>query len=208
MIRVLAYGMGNVQSVLNAFEFLGFPAAAAERPADLDDADRIVIPGVGAFGEAMMRLTNLGFVAALNAHVLTGRKPVLGICLGMELFAETGSEFGDHGGLGWIPGRAEKIPDRGGRLRLPHVGWNDLDVVRRQPFFADLGEDRACYFAHTYHLKAADPGDVVATVAYDRVLTAAVARGNVLGLQFHPEKSQDVGLAILRAFAQWDGTAC
>lgn len=207
MIRVASYGMGNVESVLNALAAIGAKAAPAERPADLADADRLVIPGVGAFGEAMRRLTDLGFLPALERLVLTEKKPALGICLGMELFADVSFEFGEHKGLGWIPGRVEAIPDRGGALRLPHVGWNDVHVRVREPFFAGLDADAACYFVHGYHFRAADPRHVLATVDYGRELVAAVGRDNILGLQFHPEKSQDAGLAILAAFAKWDGTA-
>ena len=207
MIRVVSYGMGNIQSVLNAFTAVGAAAAPAERPEDLDDAERIVIPGVGAFGEAMLRLAHLGFLPALQRQAVTDRKPTLGICLGMELFADVSFEFGEHKGLGWIPGRVEAIPDRGGALRLPHVGWNDVHVRVPEPFFSGMGADAACYFVHSYHFRAADPHHVLATVEYGRELAAAVGRDNIVGLQFHPEKSQDAGLAILAAFAAWDGAA-
>jgi glutamine amidotransferase len=201
MIGVVAYGMGNVRSVLNALEHVGADAALAATPEDLDRADKILLPGVGAFGEAMRRLTERGVKPALDEQVLGRGKPILGICLGMQLLAETGTEFGEAKGLGYIPGRVEIIPREDRTLRLPHMGWNGLDIVKDCPLLGGIAGDTCCYFVHSYHLKAGRPGDVSATCDYGGPVTAAVSAGHIFGTQFHPEKSQRVGLRILSNFA-------
>ncbi|WP_119417833.1 imidazole glycerol phosphate synthase subunit HisH [Desertibaculum subflavum] len=201
MIGIVSCGIGNVQSVLNAFARLGHEAMAVEDPARLGEADRIVLPGVGAFPSCMRRLQESGFRAALDRDVKSG-KPFLGVCVGMQLMAETGTEFGDMPGLGYIPGRVELIPKTSPDLRIPHIGWNDLRIARPTPLLAGLDTDSACYFVHSYALRCAEEQDVAAWTDYGSPVVAAVARGNVFGLQAHPEKSQLVGLRILDNFAR------
>lgn len=202
MIAIVAYGMGNIQSVVNAFEHLGHKVMVARTPAEIESADKILLPGVGAFRAAMERLESGGFRPALDEAVLVKRKPVLGICLGMQLLAETGTEGGDVRGLGWIPGQVEIIPRGARRLRLPHVGWNDIEAQGACPLLAGLDGDRAFYFVHSYHLVAAEPADVAGITDYGGPVTAAVWRGHVFGLQPHPEKSMGPGLKVLDAFAK------
>ncbi|MBT3402013.1 MAG: imidazole glycerol phosphate synthase subunit HisH [Rhodospirillaceae bacterium] len=201
MIAVVGYGMGNVQSVVNALDHIGAPNAVTEDPRALSKADRILLPGVGAFRRAMERLEKTGFAAALRAGAAAGT-PILGICLGMQLLATTGTECGETPGLGLVPGQVERIP-AGEAWRLPHMGWNDLDLRRDDPLLAGLdGQgDTACYFVHSYHLVPDDEGAISATCDYGTPVTATISAGSVYGAQFHPEKSQAVGLAILANFA-------
>ena len=201
MIGIVAYGMGNVRSVLNAFEHVGAEAALAGTPEELGRVDKILLPGVGAFGEAMRRLGERGLKPALDEQVLGRKKPILGICLGMHLLAETGTEFGEAKGLAYIPGRVEMIPRKGTGLRLPHMGWNSLDIVQDCPLLNGIAGDTCCYFVHSFYLKATSQDDVSATCDYGGAVTAAVSAGHIFGTQFHPEKSQHVGLRILSNFA-------
>lgn len=202
MIAIVSYGMGNIQSVRNAFEHLGHEVSVAEAPGELAGADKVVIPGVGSFPKAMERLSRSGFRDALDEMVLVRKKPVLGICLGMQILADSGTEFGDCEGLGWVPGRVERIPRSGPDLRLPQVGWNALQITKACPLFDGMGEDTCCYFLHSYHLRAARPQDVSATVDYGGPITAAVSVDHIFGMQYHPEKSQRVGLKVLDNFAR------
>lgn len=201
MIAVVSCGIGNVQSVLNAFARLGHDARAVEDPGRLGEAARIVLPGVGAFPSCMRRLEESGFRAAIDREV-KGGKPFLGVCVGMQLMAEIGTEFGETPGLGYISGRVELIPKTAPDLRIPHIGWNDLKIAKPTPLLAGLEADTACYFVHSYALRCSDEQDVAAWTDYGSPVVAAVARGNVFGLQAHPEKSQLVGLKILDNFAR------
>lgn len=202
MIGVVAYGMGNIQSVCNAFDYLGHPVTVVETPDDLNAVERIVLPGVGAFPSAMARLHDTGFARALDEQVRERGKPVLGICLGMQLLAEEGTEFRQCPGLGWIPGRIEIIERETTGLRLPQIGWNELAITGDSPLLAGLGNAPCCYFVHSYHFRPRDPAHIEATVDYGGPVTAAVAHGNIFGVQFHPEKSQKVGLKVLDNFAR------
>lgn len=202
MIAVVAYGMGNVRSVMNALDHIGISASVAEKPADLTTADKVIIPGVGAFRQAMARLSETGFKDALNEHAMAKKKPILGICLGMQLLATTGTEGGESQGLGWIPGRVVTIPRGPQNLRLPHVGWNEIIAKKDCPLLSDLGADSVFYFVHSFHLKA-DVEDYVSGVTdYGGPITASVSRANVFGMQAHPEKSQKGGLKVLSNFAK------
>ena len=202
MIGIVSYGMGNIQSVCNAFDYLGHDLLVADGPDDLGRCDHLVLPGVGSFPAAMERLSANGFVDALEEQVRDREKPLLGICLGMQLLADTGTEFRECAGLGWIPGRVEMIEREPPDLRLPQMGWNELEIANAEPLFAGVEGDTSCYFVHSFHLCPREPADVAATVDYGGPVTAAVARGNVFGVQFHPEKSQKVGLQILDNFAK------
>jgi glutamine amidotransferase len=198
LIGIIGYGMGNLRSVLNALEHLGAPCAVVDSPQAACDAEKLVLPGVGAFGEAMRRLDELGFAEALPsiAHQDT---PLLGICLGMQLLADGSSEHGEHPGLGLIPGQVERI-EVGEELRVPHVGWNSLAIRRPSRLFEGLSPDASFYFVHSYELRPAEDSSLTGTTDYGAELTATVERDSVFGVQFHPEKSQVDGLAVLRNF--------
>ena len=204
MIAIIDYGMGNLRSVQKAFEYLGFEAAITDDAAAVARADRVVLPGVGAFEDAMARLRETGLDRAVLDAADSG-KPVLGICLGMQMMFERSEENGVHEGLGLFPGAVTRFEDHG--LKIPHMGWNTLQT-RDCPLF-DAGENPCVYFVHSYCVAEVSDDFTAATCDYGQTFTAAVCRGNVMATQFHPEKSGDAGLAMLRRFAEWQGvTAC
>jgi imidazole glycerol-phosphate synthase subunit HisH len=190
--------MGNLRSVLNALEAIGVEAYLAPSPEAVGDAERLILPGVGAFGDGMRNLRERGFVEAMPDLLDNGR-PLLGICLGMQMLASVSEEHGEHEGLDLIPGTVRRL-DPGGGLRVPHVGWNEVHQVRPSPLLDGIASGRDFYFVHSYALRCDDPADAVATVPYGEDVVAAVARGNVAGVQFHPEKSQKAGFQLLRNF--------
>jgi glutamine amidotransferase len=207
---IVDYGSGNLRSAAKAFERaasdagLGGEVIVSADAKALAAADRIVLPGVGAFGDCKRGLEALpGMIEELNEQVLVKRKPFFGICVGMQLMAEIGREHGDHRGLGWIKGVVEAIAPADTSLKVPHMGWNELRFSRAHPLFAGLGGARDAYFVHSYHLKPSDPEDAIATVDYGGAIVAAVGRDNIVGTQFHPEKSQANGLAIIANFLRW-----
>ncbi len=197
MIGLVDYGMGNLQSVRNACEFLGFAVKLVRSAAELDQAEKIILPGVGAFSEGMKNLNAQDLAAPLCRAVRENHKPLLGICLGMQLLADRGTEGGDTPGLGLIPGTVKRLETGG--LRLPHIGWNDIRIVRPTPvFLPDLAVDY--YFVHSYFFAADDTADVVARTEYGIDFPCVVGRGSALGVQFHPEKSHRFGLELLKRF--------
>jgi len=200
VIAVVDYGMGNLRSVLNAFERVApGEAELVSEPAAVLAADRVVVPGVGAFRDAIAALRERGLAQALRDVAASGR-PLLGVCLGMQLLATRSYEFGDHEGLDLIPGSVELLQTEPG-LRIPHVGWNDLELRRPDDsILGALGPEPTFYFVHSYEYRPADPAAVTAVTDYGRAVTACVGAGNVLGVQFHPEKSGEDGLALLGAF--------
>ena len=209
-IVIVDYGSGNLRSAAKAFERaandagLGETVIVSAEAKALAKADRIVLPGVGAFGDCKRGLEALpGMIEALNEQVLVKQKPFFGICVGMQLMAEIGREHGEHKGLGWIKGVVEAIVPSDPALKVPHMGWNELQIARPHPLFAGLGEARDAYFVHSYQLKPTNPADVLATVEYGGPIVAAVGRDNIVGTQFHPEKSQANGLAIIANFLRW-----
>jgi glutamine amidotransferase len=200
MIAVANYGIGNLRSVLNALAAIGAQHELVSDAGRLTAFDKIILPGVGAFGACVRALEERDFKRAILSHAQSG-KPLLGICVGMQMLADRGEEFGVRDGLGLIPGTVVQIPRSNETLRLPHVGWNALKVTKACPMMDGLAADTSAYFVHSFHFAAADAGDVSAVVEYGSTVTAAVSRGNVFGVQFHPEKSQMVGLQVLRNFA-------
>ncbi|TMK39854.1 MAG: imidazole glycerol phosphate synthase subunit HisH [Actinobacteria bacterium] len=198
MLAVINYGMGNLRSVLNALAALGADARVVDTAAELGDAEKIILPGVGAFGDGMANLRRAHLAAAIIGHAKTG-KPLLGICLGMQLLASESTEHGQHAGLDLIPGSVERIAPGHG-LRVPHVGWNSIKVIQPSPLLDDLEAEPTFYFLHSYHLIPAQGQASVATVDYGERLVACVQRANVFGAQFHPEKSQRDGLRVLKNF--------
>lgn len=203
MIAVLDYGVGNLRSLRNAFDFIGVEAVIVADPRQLVEFSHVVLPGVGAFGAAMANLRAGGFVEAVQAHA-AARKPLLGICLGMQLLASTSLEFGEHEGLGLVPGRVVPF-EPSDAFPVPHVGWNNATTKRAHPLFAKSKKLVDYYYVHSFHFEAVAPDDVVATSQYGCEFAAVVGRGSVIGCQFHPEKSQAGGLALLEGFAEWDG---
>lgn len=203
MIAVVDCGTGNLHSVRLAFDRLGAEVAVVQRPEELRHAERIVFPGVGAFGECMRRLHELGFTAALEEEVVRQGKPYLGVCLGLQVLARTGEENGVHAGLGWIPGVVRRLPSDAPQLKIPHVGWNDVQWRTDSPLFAGLRQPTAFYFVHGYHLTPDDADLTAATCEHGQTFVAAIQRDNVFAVQFHPEKSQRNGLRLLSNFLAW-----
>jgi len=202
MIAVVDYGAGNMQSVVNGFEVLGADIAIAHEPQMLADADAIVLPGVGAFGEGMKHLLDAGFVPALNREVLEKKKPFLGICLGLQFLGEASEEHGVHEGLGWIKGRVVAIPRTDASIKIPHMGWDDVKVLKKDGLFAGFPQDPICYFVHSYHFAVAqeDANAVAGICEYGVPFVAAIEKENIWATQFHPEKSQKAGLKVLENF--------
>lgn len=196
---LIDYGMGNLASVRNAFHALGAPVEVVLQPQDLALAEAILLPGVGAFGAGMDNLRRRGFVPALAEAALGRRAPLLGICLGMQLLADMGSEHGEHAGLGFLPGRVDRLArPEGDAYRLPHIGWNDLQIRRRDGLFADIPEGENFYFVHSYVFHPAHPAAISATCQHGVEFVASLEWGNLSAVQFHPEKSHKAGLKLLR----------
>ena len=200
-VALIDYGAGNLHSVYNALKAAGADdVRVTDDPDTLAMADRIVLPGVGAFGacrNALMAIPDM--VDAISARVHRDARPFLGICVGMQLLADTGVEQGLHSGLGWIGGTVRAIAAPSPDIKVPHMGWNDV-VVRKGAPLVETGE---AYYLHGYHFDAANENDIAATTTHGVPLVAAVARANILGVQFHPEKSQQYGLALLERFLAW-----
>jgi glutamine amidotransferase len=202
MIGVIDYGMGNVRSVLNALESLSRPARLMSDPGELREASGIILPGVGAFGDGMRNLRERGLVEPLEREVLREKKPFLGICLGLQLLATLGLEHGRHEGLNWVKGVVDRLSVPEG-LRIPHIGWNDVRVQRKDGLYRGIGEAGVFYFVHSYALRPEDPGIVSGTTDYGTPFVASIERDNLTGTQFHPEKSHKTGLQVL---ANWCGS--
>lgn len=203
-IAIIDYGMGNLQSVRNALERVGCEVQISSELAALRSADALVLPGVGAFGEAMINLRQRKLVEPVRALVLDEGKPLLGICLGMQLLADSSEERGIYRGLSLIPGHVKEIPVSG-RLRLPHIGWNGVSVRKRDPLFGDIEEQGAFYFVHSYCFECA-PEHIAGVTDYGTDVTAAVQKERIFGVQFHPERSQRKGLRLLRNFVDFVGS--
>ena len=196
-IVIVDYDMGNLASVRNAFKAVGHEAVISPDPAVVLEADGIVLPGMGAFGNGMRKLEERGLVEAVRDFTASGR-PVLGICLGMQLLYEAGEEFGARPGLGLLSGRATRLPDT---VKLPQIGWNLVEPVQvEHPIFAGIEASYWAYFDHTYAADAVNPAEVLATTDYGRIYPSVVGRANIIGIQFHPEKSSRTGLRMLSNF--------
>ncbi len=207
-VTIIDYGSGNLRSAAKALERAGALVEVSDRPEALARADRIVLPGVGAFAECMRALSALdGMIEALNEQVIRLARPFLGICVGMQLMADDGQEHGTTPGLGWIAGSVVPIEGRSGDgapLKVPHMGWNDLALpAPAHPLFHGLSSGADVYFVHSYHVAPEDPRTILASVDYGSTIPAAIGRDNLVGTQFHPEKSQTLGLKILANFLEW-----
>lgn len=202
MIGIVDYGAGNLASVHNALEHAGCEAEICSDASRAEKFDRLILPGVGSFNAAMKTLDETGWAEALKSYAASGR-PLLGICLGMQLLLDIGLENGPTNGLGLVPGRVVRLePDP--PLRVPHVGWNALVRIAKHPLFEGAKPQVDFYFVHSYHCVPDNEDDVLATCDFGGEFIAAVVRGNVAGMQFHPEKSQPAGMRILENFGEWE----
>lgn len=203
-VTVVDYGMGNLRSMVKALEYVGAERVRVSGdPEDLKDAERVVLPGVGAFGEAMSNLRAQGLVEALSSHVHDRGIPFLGVCLGMQVLASTGVEHGDHQGLGWIKGTCTRLSTEGSK-RVPHTAWDVLEVAETDSPLRDVRPDEAFYFNHSYHLAPDSESVIDAWGKHETRFVAAVKSENVMATQFHPEKSQMSGLNVLAGFLDWN----
>ena len=199
MIAIADYGAGNMASVGKALAFLGETPVITGDPDEIKKADKVIVPGVGAFEDAMKKMNNLGLVKTLREYAASGR-PIFGICLGLQLFFESSEESQENvEGLGLLPGKLVKFPEKEG-FKIPHMGWNSLHIKEGSRLFAGIHDESYVYFVHSYYLQAKNEEDVAATSEYIVPFHAAVESGNIFATQFHPEKSGEVGLSILKNF--------
>ena len=204
MIVIIDYGMGNVGSICNMLKKVGAKAIISDDVATIEKAQKLILPGVGAFDHGMRSLGDRGMISLLNGKVLEDKTPILGLCLGMQLFTRQ-SEEGKLPGLGWL--EAETIRFRfdstNAHLKIPHMGWNTIDICQAHPIFTDLDGDSRFYFVHSYHLVCADSRSVLAWTKYRYEFASVVAKGKILGMQFHPEKSHRFGMKLLKNFVEF-----
>jgi glutamine amidotransferase len=210
LTAIIDYGSGNLRSAAKAFERaaresgIATDVAVTSNPDLVRAADRIVLPGVGAFADCRRGLADVaGMEAALEESVIKGARPFLGICVGMQLMASWGREFEDVAGLGWIPGEVVAIKPKDANLKIPHMGWNELASIAVHPVLAGIAPGDHAYFVHSFEIRCENPRHVLATTEYGGTLTAVVGRDNLVGTQFHPEKSQATGLRLISNFLRW-----
>lgn len=205
MIAIVDYDMGNLRSVAKAFERIGAPAKATRDPRDIKNASHVVLPGVGAFRDCMRNLADYGLIEPVVRSIESG-KPFLGICLGLQLLFEDGFEFGLHKGLGVIKGKVIKFPSNmesdGAELKIPHMGWNSVRMEKPSPLLRGIPDNSFFYFVHSYYGAPYDPSVTLTTTDYGVTFTSSIARDNVVACQFHPEKSQRLGLQVLKNFSE------
>jgi imidazole glycerol-phosphate synthase subunit HisH len=210
LTAIIDYGSGNLRSAAKAFERAARESGIATDVAVTSDpdlvrkADRVVLPGVGAFADCRRGLAGVaGMEVALDESVMKGARPFLGICVGMQLMASWGREFEDVAGLGWIPGEVVAIKPKDSTLKIPHMGWNELASVAPHPVLTGIAKGDHAYFVHSFEIRCENPRHVLATAEYGGTLTAVVGRDNLVGTQFHPEKSQATGLRLISNFLRW-----
>jgi len=202
MIAIVDYKISNLGSVVNMFKRFGVVARITSDADEIRRADKLILPGVGAFENGMANLHDLGLVPLLHELVVERRRPLLGICLGMQLLTRR-SEEGEQPGLGWIEGETVRFHfDAHADLKVPHMGWNTVTPAHRDSLFRDLDDDHRFYFAHSYHVVCDRPENVLATTRHGYEFASALQRGNIMGIQFHPEKSHRFGLTLLKNFAE------
>ncbi len=200
-ISIVDYGMANLRSVQKAFEHEGVRAEIISKPEEIERAEKIVLPGVGAFPDAVATLRDKHLADPIVRHIERGR-PFLGICLGLQMLFDVGYEDGEHAGLGVLRGKCVRFDvDQSMGLKVPHMGWNQLDIKRRSPILRDLGDPANVYFVHGYHAEVEDDSIVATTTDYGRPFVSSIWRDNLMATQFHPEKSQRIGLQMLANFA-------
>lgn len=202
MIIIVDYGMGNLRSVHKALNRLEIESKISSKPEDIVAAEKLILPGVGHFGRGMQNITEMGLFEVLTEKVVNQGTPILGICLGMQLFCRQ-SEEGDIEGLGWLDAETVRftVSDKI-EYKIPHIGWNSLEIEREHPLFFESQQDDHFYFVHSYHVVCNDKKDVLSLTCYDYQFVSAVQRENILGTQFHPEKSRRIGLKVLKNFSE------
>lgn len=202
MITIINYGSGNIKAIGNIYDRLNIPYSVANTPDQVKGAEKILLPGVGAFDETISMLDESGFRAVLDHEVLINKVPVLGICVGMQILAKQ-SEEGILPGLGWIDGQVKKIDKEllQEKPKLPHLGWNSVEVKRNSPLFNGINEEDGFYFLHSYYFECNNEKDILSTSYYGQTFASAVNKNNVYGVQFHPEKSHQNGIQLLKNFA-------
>ena len=202
MIVIIDYGMGNLRSIYKALNRLEIEAMISANVHDIEAAERLILPGVGHFGRGMQNLRDMGLLEILTRKVIEEKTPILGICLGMQLFCK-GSEEGASEGLGWLNAETVRfdVQDKN-QYKIPHIGWNSLAFRKEQPLFSGLQNRDLFYFVHSYHLVCHEEDNVLSSTTYDYPFVSAVQKDNILGTQFHPEKSHKIGLGILKNFAE------
>jgi len=206
---IIDYNSGNLRSAEKSFQLMSEElnlgkVKVSNKPEDVVNADRVVLPGVGAFADCKHELSSImGLYEAIEAHVKTG-KPFMGICVGMQMMATCGHEHGYHEGFNWIKGDVKIMEPNDKNLKIPHMGWNNLNILNSHPVFNNINENDHVYFVHSYHFEVENNNNLLASVDYGGKVTAAVAHENIIGTQFHPEKSQSVGLQIIKNFLQWN----
>lgn len=201
MIAIIDYGMGNIQSIKNALELLNAKVLVTQNPSDLEKANGIILPGVGAFGDGMKNLKSSSMVEALHQEVIVKGKPFLGICLGMQFIAKTSFEHGMHEGLGWIDAEVKIIKPEELQFKVPHMGWSDVTLVQESPLFIGLGEKETFYFVHSYAVVPNEDENIVtASCWHGTKIAAGIQKDNIFAVQFHPEKSQGAGIKVLENF--------
>ena len=201
-IGIIDYGMGNLTSVSNSLSFLGIDNRILKSPRGLENCSHLILPGVGAFGEAISRIKSGQWVEPLSDAVISKGTPVLGICLGMQLLATSSEEFGIHSGLDWVHGRVTRIERENADHHIPHVGWNDVKQVGCSPLYADIADHSDFYFVHSYCFRLPDKRHLSGTTLYGESLTASIERDHIFAVQFHPEKSGPAGLRLLENFTR------
>lgn len=202
MIVIIDYGLGNLKSVAGAVRKLGYEPVISSKHEDLINAEKLILPGVGAFGDGIKNLESLGLIGLLDRLVTKEGKPILGICLGSQLMAKESFEFGHHKGLGWIDASVVRLEMNGEELRIPHVGWNDLIKIKDDVLFKDIPDDALFYYVHSFHMRCNEKAIIIGECEYGIRFTAALHRDNIYATQFHPEKSQLYGLQLLRNYLE------
>jgi glutamine amidotransferase len=204
VVIIVDYGMGNLGSIANMLKKIGVRARISSSLSEIESADKLILPGVGAFDTGMARLTELGFVDALNDKVLHDKTPILGLCVGMQLFAQR-SEEGKLPGLGWLDAEVVRFkfgPEQRG-LKIPHMGWNYIRIHMSSQLFIEMPQEARFYFVHSYHLVCQDERDVLATTVYGYEFPSIIMSRNIMGAQFHPEKSHKFGMRLLKNFVEY-----
>ncbi|SJZ74203.1 imidazole glycerol phosphate synthase subunit HisH [Sediminibacterium ginsengisoli] len=204
MVTIINYGSGNVRAIANIYERLRIEHSIASRPEDFKDTTKIILPGVGAFDETMSMLNNSGFVDILTESVILKKTPVLGICVGMQILAES-SEEGELKGLGWIGGQVKKIDKNNitNKPKIPHLGWNSVKIKNDSQILQGINEEEGFYFVHSYYFECTDEKNCMTESFYGEHFTSSVKKDNIIGVQFHPEKSHQNGITLLKNFAEF-----
>ena len=203
-ITIVDYNSGNISSVINSFQEVARDKVNIEVTSDLNKiktSDKVVLPGQGSFKSCVEALKNInGLVDSLNEFVINDKKPLLGICVGLQMFADIGYEEIETKGLGWIPGKVSKIDNQNGKYKLPHIGWNQIDILKNNKIFKNIENNSHMYFVHSYEFIPEDKNVILATTNYSSKIVCAVEKENIIGTQFHPEKSDKLGLQIIKSF--------